>query len=57
MDVRIIGFPETKVGVVESLGPPELEHDVPPNPYGVVNKVIPAGRCAVARHPGSRERA
>ena len=29
--------------------------DVPPNPYGVVAKVIPAGRCAVARHLGSRE--
>jgi AraC family transcriptional regulator len=24
------------------------------NPQGVVNKVIPAGRCAVARHLGSR---
>ena len=32
-----------------------VEHDVPPNPQGVVNKVIPGGRCAVARHLGSRE--
>jgi len=32
-----------------------VEHDVPPNPQGVVYKVIPAGRCAVARHLGSRE--
>jgi len=32
-----------------------VEHDIPPNPQGVVNKVIPAGRCAVARHLGSRE--
>jgi len=32
-----------------------VEHEVEPNPYGVVNKIIPAGRCAVARHLGSRE--
>ncbi|OIR24813.1 AraC family transcriptional regulator [Bathymodiolus thermophilus thioautotrophic gill symbiont] len=28
--------------------------DVPPNSQGVINKVIPAGRCAVIRHIGSR---
>jgi AraC family transcriptional regulator len=28
---------------------------VPENPYGVVNKVIPAGRCAVIRHHGSHQ--
>jgi AraC family transcriptional regulator len=27
---------------------------VPPNPQGVVTKTIPACRCAVARHLGSR---
>ncbi|MES2627272.1 MAG: AraC family transcriptional regulator [Pseudomonadota bacterium] len=27
---------------------------VPPNAYGVINKVIPAGRCARVRHLGSR---
>ncbi len=32
-----------------------VEHDVLPNPQGVINKVIPGGRCAVARHLGSRE--
>lgn len=32
-----------------------IEHDVPPNPQGVINKTIPGGRCAVARHLGSRE--
>ena len=32
-----------------------VEHDVSPNPQGVVNKFIPAGRCAVVRHLGSRE--
>lgn len=32
-----------------------VEHDVSPNPQGVVNKFIPAGRCAVVRHFGSRE--
>jgi AraC family transcriptional regulator len=32
-----------------------VEHDVAPNPQGVVNKFIPAGRCAVVRHLGSRE--
>ncbi|MEO8442956.1 MAG: GyrI-like domain-containing protein [Betaproteobacteria bacterium] len=32
-----------------------VEHAVLPNPQGVINKVIPGGRCAVARHLGSRE--
>ena len=32
-----------------------VERDVAPNPQGVVTKHIPAGRCAVARHHGSRE--
>ena len=32
-----------------------VEQEVPENRYGVVNKVIPEGRCAVARHVGSRE--
>ncbi len=30
--------------------------DVPANPQGVINKVIPGGRCAVARHLGSHDR-
>ena len=33
-----------------------VTEDVPENPEGVRNKVIPAGRCAVARHHGSRDR-
>jgi len=33
----------------------EFEHDVPPNDHGVISKSIPGGRCAVARHLGSRE--
>ena len=32
----------------------EVEHDVVPNPQGVSTKRIPGGRCAVARHHGSR---
>jgi AraC family transcriptional regulator len=32
-----------------------VAEEVPANVYGVVNKTIPAGRCAVARHLGSRE--
>ena len=32
-----------------------VDFDVAPNPEGVINKVIPGGRCAVARHLGSRE--
>ena len=32
-----------------------VHQDVAPNPQGVINKVIPGGRCAVARHLGSRE--
>lgn len=28
---------------------------VPPNPQGVVNKVIPGGRCAVVEHKGSTD--
>jgi len=31
-----------------------FDQAVPPNPHGVINKVIPGGRCAVARHLGSR---
>jgi AraC family transcriptional regulator len=31
------------------------EGDIEPNPQGVVRKIIPAGRCAVVRHLGSRE--
>ena len=33
----------------------EVGEEVPPNPQGVVNKVIPAGRCAVLRHFGPHE--
>ncbi|MGA2215728.1 MAG: GyrI-like domain-containing protein [Bryobacteraceae bacterium] len=32
-----------------------VDHDVPSNPEGVLNKTIPAGRCALVRHFGSRE--
>jgi AraC family transcriptional regulator len=31
-----------------------VDGDVAPNPYGIVSKVIPGGRCARARHLGSR---
>lgn len=31
-----------------------VDEDVAPNPEGVVTREIPAGRCAVARHLGSR---
>jgi AraC family transcriptional regulator len=31
----------------------EFEHEVLPNGQGVLGKLIPAGRCAVARHLGS----
>lgn len=33
-----------------------VEFEVASNPEGVVNKVIPGGRCALARHLGSRAR-
>lgn len=33
----------------------EVAHAIPPNPQALVNKTIPANRCAVARHLGSRE--
>lgn len=32
-----------------------VEEEVADNPFGVVNKVIPALRCAKARHLGSRQ--
>ena len=32
-----------------------IEEDVGPNPYGIVNKVIPGRRCARVRHLGSRK--
>jgi AraC family transcriptional regulator len=31
-----------------------IEHEVAPNPYGIVAKTIPGGRCALARHLGAR---
>lgn len=34
----------------------EVSGPVPANPQGVVNGVIPGGRCAVLRHLGSRDR-
>ena len=33
-----------------------VSEDVPDNPQGVGNKVIPGGRCAVIRHLGSHDR-
>jgi AraC family transcriptional regulator len=30
------------------------EDSVQPNPQGIISKIIPANRCAVARHLGSR---
>ncbi|MDB4836967.1 AraC family transcriptional regulator [Marinomonas sp.] len=33
----------------------EVEQAVPENDHGVVNKIIPAGRCAVVRHMGGRD--
>jgi AraC family transcriptional regulator len=34
----------------------EVDASVPGNPQGVVNKLIPGGRCAVVRHHGSHNR-
>ncbi len=34
----------------------EVSAPVPENPFGVVTKSIPAGRCAVVRHHGSSQR-
>ena len=34
----------------------EVIADVPANSQGVINKVIPGGRCAVVRHLGSHDR-
>jgi AraC family transcriptional regulator len=31
-----------------------FEEDVRPNPYGIISKVIPRSRCALARDVGSR---
>ena len=31
-----------------------VDQDVAPNSQGIINKIIPGGRCAVARHLGSR---
>jgi len=33
-----------------------VESEVVKNKYGVINKTIPSGKCAVARHLGSREK-
>lgn len=32
-----------------------VKSDVPKNTYGIVNKIMPGGRCAVVRHLGSHE--
>ena len=40
-----------KVGMCGS-----VSEDIPENPQGVVNRVIPGGRCVVVRHHGSRDR-
>jgi len=32
-----------------------VENEIAPNSHGIVNKVIPGGRCAVARHVGPRD--
>lgn len=34
----------------------EVSEPIPENPQGVINGVIPAGRCAVLRHFGSHDR-
>jgi AraC family transcriptional regulator len=34
----------------------QVEEDIPANPQGVVNGVIPSGRCAQLRHVGSHDR-
>lgn len=34
----------------------EVSADVPPNPQGVLTKLIPGGACAVVRHLGSHDR-
>ncbi len=33
-----------------------VTHDIPENPQGVKNDMIPGGRCAVVRHVGSHDR-
>lgn len=33
-----------------------VETEIPDNPQGVINKMIPGGRCAVVRHHGSHDR-
>ena len=33
----------------------EVDSAVPDNPQGIVNKLIPGGRCALARHHGSHD--
>jgi len=50
-DPRVIPADEYRVDLCVS-----VEHAIEPNPQGLINKVIPALRCAVARHLGSRER-
>ena len=33
-----------------------VNEEIPENPQGVVNRIIPEGRCVVVRHHGSRDR-
>jgi DNA gyrase inhibitor GyrI len=40
---------------VENRAALSVEQEVRPNSFGVVNKVIPSNRCALARDVGSEE--
>ncbi len=53
MQVKIINFPEPENYRVDFCV--SVDDDVPANRYGVIQKIIPSGRCAVARNIGSRE--
>ena len=50
-DSRTVAPEEYRVDICLS-----VEQDIAPNSYGLINKVIPACRCAKARHLGSRDR-
>ncbi|WP_084784069.1 GyrI-like domain-containing protein [Marinobacterium aestuarii] len=49
-DLRKVAASEYRVDLCVS-----VEQDVDANPQGVISKVIPACRCAVARHYGSHD--
>ncbi len=63
-DVKTVTFEATRIAALEHRGDPFTRHfqmdlcaatqrEIEPNSFGVVERTIPGGRCAMLRHVGS----